>query len=171
MGWTRNAASRIAVRLAGLAMLATLAAATGAAAQNAALVKDITPPGHDGLHGRELWALPLSGPGCEPAAAHLCLAGGRFRVEADWRDFQSKAGTGTAVPLSADTGYFWFFDPANVEVVTKVLDGREVNAKFWLFYGALSSVEYTLTDTATGAVRMYKNPSGNLGSLADTGAF
>jgi hypothetical protein len=82
-------------------------------------------------------------------------------------------GTGTALALTGDTGYFWFFDPANVEVVTKVLDGRAVNAKFWLFYGALSSVEYTLTvvDTQTGAVKTYRNPSGTLGSRADTDAF
>ena len=55
----------------------------------------------------------------------------------------------------------------------KVLDGRGVNGKFWLFYGALSSVGYTLTitDTQTGATRTYTNPSGRLASVADTSAF
>ena len=54
-----------------------------------------------------------------------------------------------------------------------MLDGTPINGKHWVFYGALSSVEYTLrvTDTATGAVRTYTNPSGNLASIADTGAF
>ena len=28
-------------------------------------------------------------------------------------------------------GYFWFFDPANVELAVKVLDGRPINGKFW----------------------------------------
>ncbi len=128
----------------------------------------------DGLHGHELWALPLPGTaGCEPSPAHLCLAGNRFRVEADWRDFQGNTGTGTAVAMTPDTGYFWFFNPANVEVVTKVLDGRGVNQAFWVFYGALSSVEYTLTvtDTQTGLTRRYENPAGELASVGDTRGF
>ncbi len=114
----------------------------------------------------------LAGP-CLPGGTRLCLAAGRFAVEATWRDFQGRTGVGTAVALTGDTGYFWFFDPANVETVLKVLDGRAVNSKFWVFYGALSSVEYTLTvtDTATGVVRTYHNPLGQLGSVADTGAF
>jgi hypothetical protein len=45
--------------------------------------------------------------------------------------------------------------------------------RFWLFYGALSNVEYTLTvtDTATGAVRTYHNPGGTFASVADVSAF
>ncbi len=129
----------------------------------------------DGLHGRELWSLPLAGgpATCAPAADHLCLAGGRFAVTAEWRDFQGGAGKGTAVALSADTGYFWFFDPANVEVVTKVLDGRSLNQAFWVFYGALSTVDYalTVTDVETGLARRYVNPSGELASVADTDGF
>jgi ELWxxDGT repeat protein len=110
---------------------------------------------------------------CTPGAQRLCLQGGRFAVTAAWTDFQGKTGTGTAVPLTPDTGYFWFFDPANVEVMTKVLDGTGLNGKYWFFYGALSDVSYTLTvtDTRTGAVKTYKNPSGQFGSLGDTGAF
>jgi ELWxxDGT repeat protein len=110
---------------------------------------------------------------CVPGPQRLCLQGGRFAVEAAWKDFQGKTGTGTAVPLSGDTGYFWFFAPTNVEVIAKVLDGRALGGKFWFFYGALSNVEYTLTvtDTQTGAVKTYRNPSGQFGSVADTGAF
>jgi ELWxxDGT repeat protein len=128
----------------------------------------------DGLSGDELWALPLAGPsGCQTSATALCLNAGRFRVEAAWRDFTGHAGVGQAVALAADTGYFWFFSPGNVEAVVKVLDGRGLNDAFWVFYGALSSVEYTLrvTDTVLGTVRTYTNPSGNLASVADTGAF
>jgi len=101
------------------------------------------------------------------------LNGGRFAVTAAWKDFQGHTGTGTAVALTGDTGYFWFFAPENVEVVLKVLDGRGLNGKFWVFYGALSSVEYTLTvtDTQTGAVKTYKNLSGQFASVGDTGAF
>jgi ELWxxDGT repeat protein len=129
----------------------------------------------DGAFGRELWALPLSpeGGGCQPSAARLCLSGNRFRVEVAWRDFQGNQGAGTAVPLTADTGTFWFFDPANVELIAKVLDGRSLNQSFWVFYGALSDVEYTITivDTATGLTRRYVNPAGQLASVADVNAF
>jgi len=114
-----------------------------------------------------------SGTSCQPGPTRFCLLDNRFAVEAAWQDFQGRTGTGTAVPLSADTGYFWFFSSGNVEVVLKMIDGRALNGKFWVFYGALSSVQYTLTvtDTQTGRVRIYQNPSGQLASVADTGAF
>ncbi len=110
---------------------------------------------------------------CVPSDLRLCLQQERFAVEATWRDFQGNSGVGTAVPLSSDTGYFWFFNNANVEAVIKVLDGRPVNDKFWVYYGALSNVEYTLTvtDTWTGAVKQYLNPSGRFASVGDNNAF
>jgi ELWxxDGT repeat protein len=127
----------------------------------------------DGVHGREPWVLPLGATACQPSEFVLCLGGGRFKVEADWRDFDGNTGRGRAVSLTADTGYFWFFDAANVEVILKVLDGRGVNGHHWVFYGALSNVRYvlTVTDTQTGAARRYINPPGLLGSVADTQAF
>jgi ELWxxDGT repeat protein len=129
----------------------------------------------DGASGRELWALPLSptGSGCQPTSTRLCLAGNRFQVQVAWRDHQGNPGVGMAVPLTADTGYFWFFGAGDVELIVKVLDGRALNQSFWVFYGALSDVEYTITvtDTATGLTRQYFNPSGQLASVGDTSAF
>ena len=128
----------------------------------------------DGITGRELWSLPLDGPGaCVASDKVLCLQGGRFRVESRWRDFQGNGGDGRAVPLTGDTGTFWFFSPSNVEVLLKVLDGRGLNDHFWVFYGALSSVEYslTVTDTQTGLARRYSNPAGQLASAGDTTGF
>jgi ELWxxDGT repeat protein len=127
----------------------------------------------DGVFGAEPWVLPLTGAACQPSDTVLCLGGGRFKVEASWRDFEGRSGRGHAVALTADTGYFWFFDPANVEVISKVLDGQGVNGHHWVFYGALSTVQYTLTvtDTETGAARRYINPPGRLGSVGDTNAF
>ncbi|HVT59871.1 MAG TPA: ELWxxDGT repeat protein [Thermoanaerobaculia bacterium] len=128
----------------------------------------------DGLIGTALWALPLTGgTECQPSATALCLSGGRFKVEAFWRDFGDASGAAQAVPLTADTGYFWFFDPDNVELVAKVLDGRPLNGHFWVFYATLSSVEVTLTltDTQTGLTRRYYNPPHQLSSVGDTHAF
>ncbi|HEY0512483.1 MAG TPA: ELWxxDGT repeat protein [Thermoanaerobaculia bacterium] len=128
----------------------------------------------DGLRGIEPWTLPLSGAaGCQPSPTSLCLNNGRFRVELVWRTPDGRSGAGQAVGLTVDTGYFWFFDPANVETVIKVLDGRGLNDHFWVFYGALSNVEYTLTvtDTQTGLSRHYFNPAGQFGSVGDTHGF
>jgi hypothetical protein len=102
----------------------------------------------------------------------LCLVGSRFQVEIS---FQAAgfSGNGQAVPLTDDTGAFWFLSPANLELAVKVLDGRAVNGHFWVFYGALTDFKYTvtITDTFTGATRTYTNPSGRLASFADTSAF
>lgn len=110
---------------------------------------------------------------CASSPTGLCLNDNRFRVEVQWKDFAGNTGTGQAVPLTSDTGYFWFFGADNVELILKILDGTPLNQHWWVFYGALSSVEYkiTVTDTMTGAVKTYENPSGNLGSVADTNAF
>src|SRR5690606_18148869 len=78
----------------------------------------------DGLHGRELWVWDTAS--TEPCRARertLCLQEGRFRAEAWWQDFEGNFDDAVAVPLTADSGAFWFFDAANVELVSKVLDG------------------------------------------------
>jgi photosystem II stability/assembly factor-like uncharacterized protein len=110
---------------------------------------------------------------CLPAPEALCLTGGRFRATLSWRDSSGSLQPGEASPLVGSSGAFWFFDPSNLEIVLKVLDGRSVNGHWWVFIGALSNVEYTITvtDTQTGAVRTYFNPQGQLASVADTSAF
>ena len=110
---------------------------------------------------------------CEQSATTLCLNGGRFRAEVVWRTEDGRSGAGQAVSLTSESGYFWFFEEGNVELVVKVLDGRTNNGHFWVFCGALSDVAYTITvtDTETGAVRTYDNLQGSLASLADTRAF
>jgi ELWxxDGT repeat protein len=115
----------------------------------------------------------LRGEPCVESGTRLCLADGRFAVEVSWRDFSGGAGEGRTLPLTSDTGSFWFFDAANVELVIKVLDARAINGRFWVYYGALSNVEYTITvtDTETGATRSYQNPSGRFASAGDTEAF
>ena len=107
------------------------------------------------------------------ASTTLTLAG-HFTIDVDFVDPRSGAtGHATAVPLTTDTGAFWFFDAANLDLMVKVLDGRPVNGRFWVFYGALSDVDYTITvtDADTGAVKTYHNPRGTLASRADTQAF
>jgi hypothetical protein len=113
-----------------------------------------------------------SGP-CIPSTTELCLNASRFRVSVTWATTDGRSGQGQTIPLTSDTGHFWFFDPANVELVVKVLDGRGWNGHYWVFYGALSNVQYTITvtDTQTQAHRTYTNPQGTLASAGDTEAF
>jgi len=91
-----------------------------------------------------LWSAALEAAPCAPSATALCLSGGRFEVQVTWKDFQGNTGQGQASSLTADTGHFWFFSASNVELIVKVLDARAINGKFWVFFGALSNVEYTL---------------------------
>jgi|GEM_PF-4083408 len=111
---------------------------------------------------------------CAGGPTTLCLLDDRFEVRAFFQD-QFNGGTGDAKPLdfSSDSGLFWFFDPQNVELITKMIDARTLTGSFWFFYGALSNVEYwiVVTDTQEGDVRTYYNPPNVLGAEADTRAF
>ena len=121
----------------------------------------------DEVLGRRLAADCTAGP------TTLCLQDGRFRVEVAWKAPQGTQGMGSRVPQTQDTGAFWFFQPTNLELMVKVLDGRGINGHFWVFFGALSNVEYTLmvTDTEAGRQKLYINPQGTLASVGDTAAF
>jgi hypothetical protein len=104
-----------------------------------------------------------------PPGAGLCFQRGRFRAAVQL----GAGGEGHSVSLTPDTGAFWFFSENNLELVVKVVDGRDFNGKFWVFCGQLTDVEYTLTitDTVTGAVWRHHNPPGTLSSVADAAAF
>jgi PKD repeat protein len=98
---------------------------------------------------------------CIASETALCLNGGRFRVEAWWQTAEG-LGTGQAVSLGADTGYFWFFNKENVELIIKVLDGCALNSRYWVFAGGLTNVgvRIIVTDTVRGDIKQYENPVG-----------
>ncbi len=113
--------------------------------------------------------------GCQDDDARICLQQARFQVSVAWQTPQGTTGAGHAVRLTTDTATFWFFDPANLEMVVKVLDGCALApGRFWVFAGGLTDVAVTLTvaDTTTGATRTYHNPQGTpFAPLQDTAAF
>jgi len=112
--------------------------------------------------------------GCVNGPENLCLANARFDVEIQWKNYTTgQEGFGRAVPLSGDSGYFWFFGKDNLEIAVKILDGTGVNGKYWVFYGALTDVEFNMvvTDTVTGATKTYYNPPNVMKSVADVEAF
>ena len=113
---------------------------------------------------------------CLPDDETLCLHAGRFRLSATWRDFAGGTGVAHPRPLPGNegSGLLWFFGPDNTELTVKVLDACAISGRWWTFVSSSSTVEYTLTvtDTATGVTRSYRNPLGEVPRLiADTDAF
>jgi hypothetical protein len=113
--------------------------------------------------------------GCLPDATTLCLNGSRFQVATQWHTNDGKSGAGQAVSLTGDSGYFWFFGPDNVEIVTKVLNACSTTSPmFWVFASGLTNVgvDLTVTDTKTGQTKTYHNPINQpFVGIQDTGAF
>jgi hypothetical protein len=122
----------------------------------------------------DLAAFEAAAGSCAESSDTLCLVGSRFRVRVQFTDPRTGVtAPAMAIPRTDQSGTFWFFDPANVELVVKVLDGRPLTGHFWVFYGALSDVEYqiTVTDTVTRLSKQYHNAKGNLCGKGDTGAL
>jgi energy-converting hydrogenase Eha subunit B len=96
-------------------------------------------------------------------------------VTAAWDSVSpTQSGQGTAVFLTTDTGYFWFFGSTNVEVVIKVLNACGVNTKYWVFAAGLTNVHVvlTVTDLQNSTVKTYINPQNTkYDAVQDTSAF
>ena len=122
-------------------------------------------------------ATTVSGGAAGPCVADdqtLCLNDGRFEVRTSWQTAAGETGTGTKSDLTADTGTFWFFDAANVEVVVKVLDACSFAGAYWVFAAGLTDVgvELTVRDSQSGEVRRYDNSVGTVFQpVTDTAAF
>lgn len=145
------------------------------------LAIDIPDFAYDG-HFQEIYAINTVNWGSVPTRlvadyasdAVLRLQRGRFEVSVQWVSYtDASTGLGRPVALTSESGYFWFFTSSNVELVVKVLDGTSVNGYFWVLYGALSDLEYTitLTDTETGRVKTYHNSPHTLTSGVDVQAM
>lgn len=107
-------------------------------------------------------------------ASSNLLLGNRFEVSAIWETASIGDTVAQPVQLTQDSGYFWFRDPNNVELVVKVLNGCGVNNRFWVFLAGLTNVGVTLTveDTFTGEIRTYTNPVNRpFPPVQDTSAF
>lgn len=110
------------------------------------------------------------GGGCRADQFSLCLLGGRFRVQVAWQNqYNNTAGSGNAIASSDSTGFFYFFDPSNYELILKILNFGNV---IKVFYGQLTDLHFTITvtDTVSGTVKTYTNTPGNCGGI-DQAAF
>jgi hypothetical protein len=116
---------------------------------------------------------PTGPTSCTPDATTLCLNGGRFQVQASYST-GSQSGQAQGVKLTDESGYLWFFDAGNVEMVVKVIDACAYNQRFWVYAGGLTNEQVTLTvtDTTTGAVKTYSNPQSTaFQPIQDVNAF
>lgn len=106
---------------------------------------------------------------CLPSDTTLCLGNSRFMIEASAHPASGDAIQGRSTPLTANAGAF-SFGSQDLDVAVKVLDAAGLNGKIWVFYGGLTPLNYsvTVTDTTTGAVKVYNSPPASFG---DTAAF
>jgi hypothetical protein len=100
---------------------------------------------------------------CAPDDFTLCLLNGRFEVKATYLDYGDNSGFGHAVALTADSGYFWFFDASNVEAVGKVVSFCSINSSFGFYAGGLTDVGVVMTvrDTVADQTQTFTNNRGH----------
>ena len=116
---------------------------------------------------------------CIPGSDRLCFSSNRFTVTLFAKDPRnpSKTGPGQSIVKTDLFGYFSIpaltGNPTNPEVFVKILDGRPVNGNFWVFWGGLTDLEYTLTvtDATAGKTETYFKPGKVSQGGADTSAF
>ena len=113
--------------------------------------------------------------GCLGDGTSLCLAGSRFEVTVDWSTAGGGEGPASTVPGGTNnSGLFYFFDPANWEMLIKVLDGCAINGHHWVYSAAATDLglDITVTDTATAAVWAYaKKPGPPAPAITESEAF
>lgn len=120
-------------------------------------------------------------PGYEPpqptcaTGTRLCLLDEQFEVEVQWTDKDGETGPGrVSDAFGPDSGVFWFFDPANWELMVKIIDGCGVNGHIWVFAAATSDVgiDLAVRRRVDGAERVYRNTPGTpADATTDISAF
>lgn len=115
-----------------------------------------------------------AGCGGDPAYS-LCL-GGRFRVEAEWQTPSGESGLARPLAFSDKTGFFSFFGPDNLELSVTLEDFCTVqfSPRFGIRVSGITdvAVQLKVTDSQTGAEKIYWNPQGRFFEpILDLGAF
>jgi hypothetical protein len=112
---------------------------------------------------------------CATDPRALCLHMGSFSVTAAFqRRSEEPFSPAEPVLLTGNTGYFWFFDPTNVEMTVKVLDGCSVNGHYWVFAGGMTNVgvRWNVRSNQGGVTNSYSNALGTpFQPVQDTTAF
>ncbi len=103
---------------------------------------------------------------------------GRFAVTVSFQQSGGVPAPGNVISLKglgiSAGGLFWFFNPANPEMLIKVLNGCALGGHYWVFYAAGTNVglSTTVLDTRTGNSRTYTNAIGTAAPpVQDTAAL
>lgn len=87
--------------------------------------------------------------------------------------------TGSGKVIGQNDVYGYFSIPAvsgnagNPEVIVKMVDATGIGQNYWVFYGCMTDLEYTLSvkENATGAVKTYSKDAGKPCGQFDTSGF
>lgn len=92
----------------------------------------------------------------------ICLQNGRFRVQGTWSDFNGGSGYAHLIKKNEGSGYAWFFNGTNYEMLFKLVDACSYNGNTWVSIAGLTNVSasLTITDTWTGKVYSQQNALG-----------
>jgi VWFA-related protein len=111
---------------------------------------------------------------CQATSRALCFANRKVKVEVTFRSENGRLNPATARTLATlpTSGYF-SFGATGLDVMVKIIDGSTINGNLWVFFGGLSSLEFTVkvTDVTTGRVRTYTSPKGRYTSAGDFAAL
>jgi lysyl endopeptidase len=121
---------------------------------------------------------PVPGVPCDVGVSAICLQSGRFEVKLSATDPRTgKTDSGYVMSSSNVFGTFAFpvlaGNQTDPQVFVKVLDGRPINGKWWVFYASLTDVEFDLAvrDTQSGITKTYRQAPYTQESKNDTSAF
>lgn len=124
------------------------------------------------------WTIGGSTTVCSPTSSKFCTQSNRFSVSLWARD--QRTGSTDTGHVMLTTGVYGMFafptiagNTTDPQVFVKVLDGRPVNGKWWVFCSTLTDVEFkvTVTDHQTGQSRVYHKLAGATSATFDTSAF
>lgn len=129
------------------------------------------------LFGAAAVVAAQAAPHCVADANTLCFgAGDRFSATASFQlSPEGPTFLANAVPLTGNSGYFWFFDATNVELTVKVLNGCALTpAAYWVFAAGMTDVGVSIVvkDLQAHETRTYANAIGTpFVPILDTAAF
>jgi hypothetical protein len=127
----------------------------------------------------ETWLMPaVDTTPCALNSSTICLQSNRFEVRLSATDPRTgKSDTGYVMASTNFFGYYAFPVLANnqtdPQIFVKILDGRPINGKWWVFFASLTDVEFTLRvrDTLNGGTKSYSQEPYLQQSSNDTAAF
>lgn len=87
--------------------------------------------------------------------------------------------TGTGIVLGQNDVFGYFALPSlsgnagNPELIVKIVDASGIGGNYWVFYGTMTDLEYTLSvrELATGIVKTYSRDAGRPSGQFDTSGF